>query len=123
MTPDFQVPGAVKLDNGLQDKEEENIENAMEEDETEDAKEGEETTDARAARPEGRAGSSDIPTETTDPVQKESTEETHKYRHVPGEAWLNKGSIASQEGNLGGTRETLRGRNTATHQYDIVPNS
>ncbi|KAJ1138596.1 hypothetical protein NDU88_004977 [Pleurodeles waltl] len=109
MTPDFRVPGSVKLDNGPQDGEEENVEDAKVAKETEDAKEGKETTDAGAARPEGRAGNSDVPTETTGPVHEERGEETHKHHHVPGGAWLNKRIIASQEGNLGGTtRETLR---------------
>ncbi|KAJ1162870.1 hypothetical protein NDU88_003335 [Pleurodeles waltl] len=88
MTPDFRVPGSVKLDNGPQD--EENFENAMEENATEDTKKGEETTDTGGARAEGRAGNSDVPTERTGPVQKDSSEETPNYRHVPGGAWLNK---------------------------------
>ncbi|KAJ1140354.1 hypothetical protein NDU88_006709 [Pleurodeles waltl] len=49
MTPDFRVSGSVKLDNGPQDEEEENVEDVKEEKETEDAKEGKGTTDARAA--------------------------------------------------------------------------
>ncbi|KAJ1114073.1 hypothetical protein NDU88_002312 [Pleurodeles waltl] len=151
MTPDFWVPGSVKLHNGPQDREEENIDNATEENATEDAKKGEEMTDAGGARAEGRAGNSDVPTERTGPVKKDSSEETHNYRRVPGGVWLNKvrslfkgqcketqnswdrgeegrdvhqGIIASQEGNLGGTtRETLRERNTPAHQFDIVQNS
>ncbi|KAJ1189706.1 hypothetical protein NDU88_006448 [Pleurodeles waltl] len=90
MTPDFRVPGSVKVDNGLQDKRKENIEDTTEENATEDAKTGEEKTDAGGARAEGRAGNSDVPTERTGPVRKDSSEETHTYRHVPGGAWLNK---------------------------------
>ncbi|KAJ1082347.1 hypothetical protein NDU88_002515 [Pleurodeles waltl] len=85
MNPDFRVPGSVKVDNGLRDGEEENIEDAAE-----DAKKGEEKTDAGGTRREGRAGNSDVPTERMGPVRKDSSEETHTYRHVPGGAWLNK---------------------------------
>ncbi|KAJ1137785.1 hypothetical protein NDU88_004181 [Pleurodeles waltl] len=85
MNPDFRVPGSVKVDDGLRDGEEENIEDA-----TEDAKKGEEKTDAGGTRGEGRAGNSDVPTERTGPVRKDSSEETHTHRHVPGGAWLNK---------------------------------
>ncbi|KAJ1212445.1 hypothetical protein NDU88_000105 [Pleurodeles waltl] len=84
------IPGSIKLDNGPQDREDENIENATEENATEDAKKGEETMDTIGARAEGRAGNSDVPTERTGPVQKDSSEETHNYRQVPGGVWLNK---------------------------------
>ncbi|KAJ1082962.1 hypothetical protein NDU88_003123 [Pleurodeles waltl] len=90
MTTDFRVPGRVKMDNGPQEEEEENDEDAKEAKETEDTKEGKETADAGAEQPEGRPGNSDVPSETTDPVQEESGEETHKHRHVPGGVWLNK---------------------------------
>ncbi|KAJ1115527.1 hypothetical protein NDU88_003751 [Pleurodeles waltl] len=80
MTPDFRIPGGVKIENGPR-KEEEN---------DEDAEEPKETTDAGAEQPEGRPGNSDVPRETADPVQEGSVEETHKHRHVPGGAWLSK---------------------------------
>ncbi|KAJ1190064.1 hypothetical protein NDU88_006803 [Pleurodeles waltl] len=86
MNVDFWVPGAVKAEDGLRDGgEEENIEDA-----TEDAEKGEEKKDAGETRGEGRAGNSDIPTERTGPVTKDSNEETCTHRHVPGGAWLNK---------------------------------
>ncbi|KAJ1093492.1 hypothetical protein NDU88_006592 [Pleurodeles waltl] len=86
MNLDFRVPGSVKVDDGLRDGEEENIKDA-----TEDAKKEEEKTDARGTRGEGRAGNSDVPTERTGPVRKDSSEETHTHCHVPGGVWLNKG--------------------------------
>ncbi|KAJ1153674.1 hypothetical protein NDU88_006433 [Pleurodeles waltl] len=85
MHPDFRVPGSIKVDDGLRDGEEESIEDA-----TEDAKKGEEKPDAGRKRGEGRAGNSDVPTERTGPVRKDSSEETHNHRHIPGGAWLNK---------------------------------
>ncbi|KAJ1206449.1 hypothetical protein NDU88_001854 [Pleurodeles waltl] len=114
MNPEIRVPEAVNVDEG-----EENIEEA-----TEDAKKVEEKTDAGGKGREGRAGNSDIPTERTGPMRKDSSEETSTHRHVPGGAWLNKGIIASQEGNLGETtRETLQERNTLRHQFNNVKNS
>ncbi|KAJ1141311.1 hypothetical protein NDU88_007644 [Pleurodeles waltl] len=81
----FPGPGSVKMNDGLRNKEEESIEDA-----TEDAKEGEEEPDAGRRRGEGRAGNSDVPTERTGPVRKDSSEETRTHRHVPGGAWLHK---------------------------------
>ncbi|KAJ1187213.1 hypothetical protein NDU88_003992 [Pleurodeles waltl] len=85
MHPDFRVPETVKVDDGLRDGEEESIEDA-----TEDAKEGEEEPDVGRRRREGRAGNSDVPTERTGRVRKDSSEETRTHHHVPGGAWLNK---------------------------------
>ncbi|KAJ1146001.1 hypothetical protein NDU88_012283 [Pleurodeles waltl] len=81
MTPDFQIPGKLKEENGPRKREEEN---------DEDAEEPKETADAGAEQPEGRPGNTDVPRVTTDPVQEGSGEETHKHRHVPGGAWLSK---------------------------------
>ncbi|KAJ1098879.1 hypothetical protein NDU88_003986 [Pleurodeles waltl] len=92
MYPDFWVPGSVKVDDGLRDEREESIEDA-----TEDAKEGEEEPDAGRRCGEGRAGNSDVPTERTGPVRKDSSEETRTHRHVPGGAWLNKELAAVEE--------------------------
>ncbi|KAJ1157767.1 hypothetical protein NDU88_010467 [Pleurodeles waltl] len=84
MNPDFRVPEAVNGDDGLLEGEE-NIE-----DTTEDAKKVEEKMDAGGKHGEGRAGNSDVPTERTGPVRKDSSKETRSHRHVPGGAWLNK---------------------------------
>ncbi|KAJ1089409.1 hypothetical protein NDU88_002560 [Pleurodeles waltl] len=75
----------VKVDDGLRGTEEEEIGDA-----TEDARRIEEQTDAVGQRGEGRAGNSDVPTNKTGPVRKDSSEETRTHRHVPGGAWLNK---------------------------------
>ncbi|KAJ1196301.1 hypothetical protein NDU88_000172 [Pleurodeles waltl] len=85
MNPDFRVPKAVNVDDGLCEGEE-NIEDA-----TEDAKKVEEKTDAGGKCGEGRAGNSDVPTERTGPLRKDSSEETRTHHHIPGGAWLNKG--------------------------------
>ncbi|KAJ1155425.1 hypothetical protein NDU88_008155 [Pleurodeles waltl] len=60
MTPDFQIPGVVKGENGLRRGVEE---------EGEDAEEPEETADGGLEQPGRRPGNPDVPRETEDPVQ------------------------------------------------------
>ncbi|KAJ1103959.1 hypothetical protein NDU88_001376 [Pleurodeles waltl] len=85
MNPDFRVPETVKVDNGLHEGKEEEIDDV-----TEENRRIEEQRDAGGQRGEGRAGNSDVPTKKTGPVKKDNREETRTHRHVPGGAWLNK---------------------------------
>ncbi|KAJ1110190.1 hypothetical protein NDU88_007545 [Pleurodeles waltl] len=62
MNPDFRVPETVKVDNGLHDEEEEEIDDA-----TEENRRIEEQRDAGGQCGERRAGNSDVPTKKTAP--------------------------------------------------------
>ncbi|KAJ1201300.1 hypothetical protein NDU88_005113 [Pleurodeles waltl] len=86
MNPDFRVPDEVKQDNGLQEKEEEEIDDG-----TDENGRAEEQKDAGEQRGEGRAGNSDVPSKKMGPVKQNNREETRTHRHVPGGAWPNKG--------------------------------
>ncbi|KAJ1141301.1 hypothetical protein NDU88_007634 [Pleurodeles waltl] len=67
------LPEIVKVNDGLREGEEDT------EDATEDARTVEEQTDAGGKRREGRAGNSDVPTEKTGPVRKDSSEEMRTH--------------------------------------------
>ncbi|KAJ1129194.1 hypothetical protein NDU88_007565 [Pleurodeles waltl] len=79
MTPDFQIPGEEKSENGLQRGVKE-----------EDAEEPEEMAGGESEQDERRSGNLDVPREAADPVEKGRSEETRRNHHVPGGAWLTK---------------------------------
>ncbi|KAJ1152742.1 hypothetical protein NDU88_005517 [Pleurodeles waltl] len=81
----MRLPDEIKPDNGLQEREEEEIGDA-----TDENGRAEEQKDAGDQRGEGRPGNSDVPSKKTGPVKQNNCEETRTHRHVPEGAWLNK---------------------------------